>query len=68
MAIQPIQSHDSTVFDSVESMPTALIQELEIYFKISVEGIARCLEEGMTIAEIKEHCRSIHARQKATLH
>lgn len=68
MAIQPTQSFDSTVFDSVESMPATLIQELEIYYKISEEGIARCLEEKMSVAEIKDLCRSIHARRASTLH
>ena len=62
MDIGPCITHDDVVFEHVEDMPVSLIQELEIYFRIDEGGIARCLEEGMTVREIKALCRDIHNR------
>ena len=61
--ITHVSSYDDVVFNSVEDMPQHLIQELEIYFRISVEGIERCLEEHLSVSEIKQLCRDIHNRK-----
>lgn len=53
-------THNEDRFKRVKDMPTHLIQELEIYFQIDTSGVQRCLDEGYSVAEIKQLCRDIH--------
>lgn len=58
--LSPAQSYDDEHYEHVEDMPPVLIAELEIYFCIDASGIQRCLDEGFSVAEIKQICRDIH--------
>lgn len=66
MIISPCNTHDDDRFERVEDMPAYLVGELEIYFQIDVSGIQRCLDEGYSVAEIKQLCRDTHSHK--TLH
>lgn len=56
-------THDDDRFERVEDMPAYLVGELEIYFRIDASGIQRCLDEGYSVAEIRQLCRDIHGRK-----
>lgn len=67
MIISACPNYDDCTFSSIKEMPVVLIQELEIYFRIDATGIERCLEEGMSIREIKDLCRAL-GKSPPTIH